>query len=134
MKLHYLRSNNVTYDQCIPLLAIAALRDKVSVMKILNETQAKEQIYYSLIIITEIVVLNGLSFISEVKTAKYQLDVDLNKTKSLVLIYSFISKYSFVDVDKIENFILNDTLWHTNIWILLLIHISNNKKYTYFSL
>ena len=76
-------------------------------MKILNETQAKEQIYYSLIIITEIVVLNGLSFISEVKTAKYQLDVDLNKTKSLVLIYSFISKYSFVDVDKIENFILN---------------------------
>ena len=40
--LHCIRSNNVTYDQCIPLLVIAALRDKGSVMKILNKIQAIE--------------------------------------------------------------------------------------------
>jgi hypothetical protein len=87
----------VTYDQCVPLLAIAALRDKSSVMKILNEIQEIQRIYYSLLIIIEL--FTKTTYRSSERVIIYlcsenrqisEADVDMNKTKSLIFIYSFI--------------------------------------------
>ena len=94
LKWHYLRSNNVTYDQCIPLLAIAALRDKGSVMKMLNKIQAIEW----MLIITVFLQQKNRQISS-------WCWFEQNKITCFNILVDF--QYSFVNVDKIEFFLFS---------------------------